>query len=548
MQQAHKFFGLDRLILLFAGALALGLSAPRSIRDANAAVGAQTAPDVADLLPINSGAPPTEGRAAAPAVSAPAVPAASGPVTSVPVTSDAVTSDSVTSGPVTSDAVTSGPPSVVPAAHTASRDTILRFAGSNTMGEELTPALVKAFLQSQGASHIDRTTNGQDEVVVTADLRGQPVQVAIASHGSATGFQALVNNTADIANASRPISAKEEQQLQSLGVSPGSGSQYTIAADGIAIIVNQGNPVTTLTIDQLGGLYSGRLRWKDVKGPASCKDVAIYAQDHNSGTWDLFNQSVLAGGRTSLRLSPNAKRFEDSQMLSDQVAADPCSIGFLGLPYVGANRLLAIKATDRAYLPTHYRIRAELYPLSRDLLMYVPAHGTNPQVERFLRFVASPAAKPVIEATGFTSTDIKPPAPSEIPTLAPQYQKLFARIGPHVPLSTAIKFQLGTDLLDPKARGDLALIVDYFRQNHLPPEGLLVIGHADSTGTHDANCYFSLSRANVVSKELATLGLQTADDEGFCDDVPVATNDTDAGRQKNRRVEIWMPVLPDNRS
>lgn len=69
---------------------------------------------------------------------------------------------------------------------------------------------------------------------------------------------------------------------------------------------------------------------------------------------------------------------------------------------------------------------------------------------------------------------------------------------------------------------------------------LKVEGHTDSRGTHDYNITLSEDRAEavrnaLVSRDVAPSRISIA---GYGEDYPVASNDTDAGRQLNRRVEI----------
>lgn len=484
--------------------------------------------------PISSGTFPALQRSAAkPEVTAGPAPKMSPPPAS-PISASPISAPAVAAVVVPAPATSSDP--------APSANQMLRFAGSNTIGAELAPALVKGFLASRGATNVATSKIAAEEIVISAQLDGRSIEVSLAAHGSSTGFAALGQKAADIANASRPISEKEEAQLQSAGVDHDAGSEFVIGQDGIAIIVNRGNPVTTLTIDQLGRLFSGQAKWQDVGGPASCQDVGIYARDRNSGTWELFDLNVLHAGKTPLALSPAALRFEDSQLLSDRVAIDPCGIGFLGLPYVAGNRLLSVEAIGRAYLPTLYTIRTGIYPLSRRLYMYTPKFSTNIEVSRFLKFAGSPAGQRVVQDIGFISNDIKPPAAADVPAQARVYQKLFSAANPHQPLSTIIKFQIGGNTLDAKAQADLGAIEQYFRQNNLPGKSIVLIGHADSSGPHAVNCDLSLRRAELVQKEFLKLGLTASDVKGFCDDVPLASNETEAGRQQNRRVEIWIPA------
>jgi outer membrane protein OmpA-like peptidoglycan-associated protein len=73
-----------------------------------------------------------------------------------------------------------------------------------------------------------------------------------------------------------------------------------------------------------------------------------------------------------------------------------------------------------------------------------------------------------------------------------------------------------------------------------PGLNLEVEGHTDSTGGDALNQRLSEDRANAVREYLVVQGLDvdSITARGFGKSMPVATNDTAAGRQKNRRVEL----------
>jgi phosphate transport system substrate-binding protein len=69
---------------------------------------------------------------------------------------------------------------------------------------------------------------------------------------------------------------------------------------------------------------------------------------------------------------------------------------------------------------------------------------------------------------------------------------------------------------------------------------LILIGFADAKGSHSRNCKLSEDRANIVKRELELEDLSISQVVGLCEEAPVASNDTDEGREKNRRVEVWV--------
>lgn len=77
-----------------------------------------------------------------------------------------------------------------------------------------------------------------------------------------------------------------------------------------------------------------------------------------------------------------------------------------------------------------------------------------------------------------------------------------------------------------------------------------VAGHTDSTGTDSYNQLLSQSRAQAVSDELVKHGVQAVriDTVGYGETRPIASNDNEPGRQQNRRVELTLLPLVQEKS
>src|SRR3972149_10820799 len=90
------------------------------------------------------------------------------------------------------------------------------------------------------------------------------VNIAVTGGGSGTGIAALINKTTDIANSSRELNPKEEQAAKAAGVSP---FRVVFATDGISVITHPSNPVSKLTLEQIGKIFKGAItNWKEVGG------------------------------------------------------------------------------------------------------------------------------------------------------------------------------------------------------------------------------------------------------------------------------------------
>ncbi|MBY5992208.1 OmpA family protein [Ferrimonas balearica] len=87
------------------------------------------------------------------------------------------------------------------------------------------------------------------------------------------------------------------------------------------------------------------------------------------------------------------------------------------------------------------------------------------------------------------------------------------------------------------ALSGVAMVVTEFDQTNL-----MITGHTDSTGGRDLNMRLSRERAESVASELVRhqVSVGRMSTHGYGPDRPIATNQTDAGRAENRRVEIFL--------
>lgn len=413
---------------------------------------------------------------------------------------------------------------------------VLRIQGSNTIGAKLAPALVMGLLREQGLNDIRTSSTGENEQTVSArNDAGRKVTVTIAAHGSGTGFTALGQGRAELAASSRPIKDTENTSLSSFGNMKSRQAEQVIAIDGLAIILPPSNPIDALSTLQLAQIFSGEISdWAQLGGRPGTID--LYARDDNSGTFDTFKELVLsANGK---QLSAKAKRFESSEQLSDSVARDSNGIGFIGLPYVRSAKAVAIAAGDsQPMAPSVTLIATEDYPLSRRLFLYGPPKNANPWATALLQFVQSPGGQAIVASNGFiaqTVEAVKVPVTADMPQT---YQEL-ARNAQR--LSVNFRFQEGSASLDNKAQQDLHRVLDYLREHDKLQNNVVLVGFGDPKADSARAELLSKLRAMAVRRELVREGVVMREVTGLGDERPVADNEGDSGRIKNRRVEVWV--------
>lgn len=103
-----------------------------------------------------------------------------------------------------------------------------------------------------------------------------------------------------------------------------------------------------------------------------------------------------------------------------------------------------------------------------------------------------------------------------------------------------VTFKTGSAQLTDLSKYELGNVVEFMNKNK--GESIELAGHTDSTGDPKANQSLSQARAEAVYNFLSAKGLSTERMRavGYGQVKPIETNDTDAGRQKNRRTEIQL--------
>ena len=414
---------------------------------------------------------------------------------------------------------------------------MLCLAGSNTIGTKLAPALAEGFLKQLGATDVKVLPGAaQREQIVRGVLPGATSAevIRIDAQGTASAFDRLADGSCDIGMASRRITQDEITKLPFMGDLTSPSDEHLLALDGIAVVVNGANPVPSLTKEQLAGIFSGAIsNWSQVSSQQG--SIAIYAPAEKSGTDDTFKSLVLGDAP----LAANAKRLQDSAAVSSAVASDRTGIGLVGLAYVGSARAIAVSERGAIALqPNRLTIATEDYPLSRRLYLYTPANPTNNYVRRFVEFAVSNSGQDVVAAAGFVPPNVV--AEEKVTTsenAPPEYNRLTRGAGR---LSLDFRFLPGGAVLDNKAITDINRVVDFMGDLGYGGNNILLFGFADNSGNPQLNVDLSQARAYAVADEFKQRGLKPGLAQGFGDYLPVASNDTAEGRQKNRRVEIWL--------
>lgn len=225
--------------------------------------------------------------------------------------------------------------------------------------------------------------------------------VAVTGGGSGTGLSSLISGTCDIAMSSRNIKEKEIALAQKKGINP---NEIKVALDGLAVVVHPSNPVGKLTMDQLAGIFTGRIsNWKALGGKD--EKIVVLSREVNSGTHVYFKEHVLRKNDPNSKeeFSPGALMLSSSQAIADEVAGNPVAIGYYGMGYVSSKQkpvMVAQYDKSEYEAPTIENVVNGKYPISRPLFLC-----TNGQphelVKKFVDFCLSAEGQDIVLKTDF---------------------------------------------------------------------------------------------------------------------------------------------------
>lgn len=239
--------------------------------------------------------------------------------------------------------------------------------GSNTFGKDLGPALAAAF-----------------------ESKNPGVSVQIKTPGSGAGLDALIDGRTLVAPTSRAANEDELRRARAAGIKLRANS---IGSYGVAVLVNDQNPVRSLRPSEVRGIFTGEIKnWKSLGGP----DAPIQLIIHDDSTGSALGFRELA-----MRDRPYAKSataLPTDEAILEAIAADPHAIGYsgIGLQKKGVRPVLinGIPANRDAILEG-------LYPYARTLFLYTNPKTETREVKNLIRFIQSRDGQRLLAPLGF---------------------------------------------------------------------------------------------------------------------------------------------------
>lgn len=208
------------------------------------------------------------------------------------------------------------------------------------------------------------------------------IKVTYNPTGSGSGIQAVAEGRCDIGLASRDLKEEEAADLEGT----------VVAIDGIGIIVNPDNPVSDLTIEQIGMIYTGAVtNWKEIGG--SDAPIVCIGREAASGTRDGFEE--VTGTKDSCQYSQELTSTGD---VVQTVSGNPNAIGYASVASVNDT----VKTVSvEGVAPTTETIQNGEYKVQRNFVLVTKKDAElSKAAQEFFDFATSPQADDLITQAG----------------------------------------------------------------------------------------------------------------------------------------------------
>jgi phosphate transport system substrate-binding protein len=232
------------------------------------------------------------------------------------------------------------------------------------------------------------------------------VRVTVGTAGTGGGFEKFCAGETDISDASREIEPEEVEACKKKGIGY---EDVHVATDALTVMINNENPVSCLTVDQLGAIWgpdSKISNWSEIPDLKEefDEELALYGPGTDSGTFDYFTEEIN-GEEGATRKDYNNVGENDNATVTG-VEGSPGGMGYAGFSYYTENegklKALEVDNGKGCVGPSVETAQDGSYaPLSRPLFIY-PSDSAlkKPEVKAFVDYYLDNATG-VAEGVGF---------------------------------------------------------------------------------------------------------------------------------------------------
>ncbi|HVQ59399.1 MAG TPA: PstS family phosphate ABC transporter substrate-binding protein [Solirubrobacterales bacterium] len=232
------------------------------------------------------------------------------------------------------------------------------------------------------------------------------VRVTVGTSGTGGGFEKFCAGETDISDASRAIEPEEVEACKKDGVGY---EEVHVATDALTVMINNENPVSCLTVEQLGDVWGADSKlsnWSEIPGVEEefDEELALFGPGTDSGTFDYFTESI--NGEEGVSRKDYNNVGEDDNATVKGVEGSPGGMGYAGFSFYteneGSLKALEVDNGKGCVPPSVETAQDGSYaPLSRPLFMYPSEQAlAKPEVKAFITYYLE-NVNSVAEGLGF---------------------------------------------------------------------------------------------------------------------------------------------------
>lgn len=435
-----------------------------------------------------------------------------------------------------------------------------RLSGAATVAESLIPALIEGFAEAQGMTFAAQDLDSSAITYTLSRSDGSPAARFTVTPGTTdAGMLDLLNGDTDIALALRPPTEIERRtaRTQDPDDPPLARRVRIVALDALIPVVSQQNPIAPLSLVELSRIFSGEVtNWETLGGPDA--PIVPHMLEPGLGLAQDFTTRILLGSDRAA--TDQIQHHESGRALAEAVARDAYAIGIVPRSARGAARSLALTGPcGFGQSATIDAVKAEDYPLTAPVYLYLGANRLPQLVRQFLAFTETATAERIVQTAGYVNQSLtRTPLALQGERIAnavnaagdevslEDLQEMLARLATAERLSATFRFDGGAVELDAQSQASVARLAAAIERGAFDGRSLIFVGFSDSAGPADVNARLAERRAQSVRE--AVIAAADAGDadrvtmsvEAFGEAMPMACEDTEWGRAVNRRVEVWL--------
>lgn len=259
------------------------------------------------------------------------------------------------------------------------------FAGCGQKTEEA-PKVENKAAGLSGSITIAGSTSVQpvsEELAKAFMAKNSGVTINVQGGGSSAGIKAAKEGAAQIGASSRELKAAEKEGI----------SEYTIALDGIAVVVNAKNEVAELTMEQVQKIFTGEVtNWKELGGQDAA--INVVNREAGSGTYGAFEELVIGKEK---KFTDKALTQPSTGAVRTTVAGDANAIGYVSLGSLN-DQVKGVKVDGVE--PSIENVKSGTFKISRPFLYLTKGEATDIS-KAFIDFVMSEEGQKIVKDAHF---------------------------------------------------------------------------------------------------------------------------------------------------